>query len=32
MSRKEHKASMDALKESMLEKFQKMFVEHLNKP
>jgi hypothetical protein len=32
MSRKEQKASMDDLQESMMEKFQKMLVEHINKP
>jgi hypothetical protein len=32
ISRKEHKASMDALQESMMEKFHLMLVEHLNKP
>jgi hypothetical protein len=32
MSWKEHKASMDDLQESMMEKFEKMLVEHINKP
>jgi hypothetical protein len=32
MSRKEHKAYMDSLQESMMEKFRMMHVEHLNKP